>query len=93
MKTIVAYKYLVSGRVQGVGFRWFVQQQANKLNISGTVKNLINGDVEIIAQSDISTLENFKSQVRKGPALSRVDTIKEIREAIIRPLQKFKVLV
>jgi acylphosphatase len=93
MRTIVAYKYIVSGRVQGVGFRWFVQQQAHELNIKGTVKNLINGDVEIIAQGDISTLEDFKSRVRKGPALSRVDTIKEISEDINNLLQNFKVLV
>ncbi len=54
---------------------------------------MINGDVEIIAQGDISTLEDFKSRVRKGPALSRVDTIKEISEDINNLLQNFKVLV
>lgn len=52
----------VSGHVQGVGFRYFVHQQATKLGLSGYVKNQINGDVEIVAQGDsaqVTTLINW----------------------------------
>ena len=93
MNKKVAYKYIVAGRVQGVGFRWFVQKTATELNILGTVKNIYNGNVEIFAQSDINSLQKFKSQVKQGPALSRVDSLKEIKEEVDNQLNEFKVIV
>ena len=73
---------VVSGRVQGVGFRYFTQRVATSLGITGWVKNLPTGEVEIEAQADRETLDKFIEQVRKGPALARVDniTINEIPE-------------
>ncbi|KAA3617446.1 MAG: acylphosphatase [Calditrichaeota bacterium] len=90
---IFAYKYIVEGRVQGVGFRWFVLTAAQKLNILGTVRNTRNGNVEIFAQGTINNLEQFKSNIKKGPALSRVDSIKEVPENINDSLKIFEVVV
>ncbi|MCX8178239.1 MAG: acylphosphatase [Candidatus Aenigmarchaeota archaeon] len=69
----------VSGRVQGVNFRWFTKTVAEKLDIKGWVKNLNDGRVEIIAEGDDEEIENFLNYVKKGPILARVDEI-DVRE-------------
>lgn len=66
---------IVKGLVQGVYFRYFTREEAMKIGISGWVRNLSNGDVEIEAQGTEDNLELFLKQVRKGPQLSRVDSI------------------
>ncbi|MEM0473362.1 MAG: acylphosphatase [Candidatus Aenigmatarchaeota archaeon] len=65
----------VSGRVQGVNFRWFTKTVAEKLGIKGWVRNLNDGRVEIIAEGDDEEMENFLSYISKGPVLARVDKI------------------
>ena len=57
---IIAVKFLVSGRVQGVGYRWFVLEAAKSLGIKGTVKNNIDGTVEVMGQSTQVNIENLK---------------------------------
>ncbi len=57
----------VSGRVQGVGFRWFVRELAEDLGVRGFVKNLPTGEVEIWAEGDSAVLEPFVAGVRRGP--------------------------
>lgn len=56
---------IVSGRVQGVGFRNYVSQIAKDLNIKGTVRNLSNGDVKIIAQTDDDTLNKMVERIKQ----------------------------
>ncbi len=68
-------KVVVKGRVQGVGFRWFIQQQANQMGLSGKVKNLSNGDVEIEVQGDAALVADFLHAAQKGPAFSKVREI------------------
>ncbi len=63
---------IVSGRVQGVGFRYFTLQVAKELNIKGWVRNLPDGNVEICAAGEESSLEIFIQKIKKGPPLSRV---------------------
>jgi len=65
----------VSGRVQGVGFRWFVQREGCFLGLGGWVKNLPNGDVAVVAEGPRHKLEKFLRSVRLGPSLSRVDDV------------------
>jgi acylphosphatase len=65
----------VSGLVQGVGFRYYVIRKANALGIKGWVRNLYNGDVEIVAEGDRLVLESFISEVRSGP---RAAWVKEV---------------
>ncbi|BBE31585.1 acylphosphatase [Tepiditoga spiralis] len=70
-------KLKVYGRVQGVGYRYFIKNIALKLNISGYVKNLPDGSVEILAKSDEKNLSSFKAFVIKGNGFSRVEDIEE----------------
>ena len=73
---------IVSGRVQGVCYRAFVLEKARELNIKGYTRNLMNGDVEIIAVGEESILEIFINLLQKGPYMARVDNI-ETSEIII----------
>lgn len=72
-------RFLISGRVQGVGFRYFVADQARKIGISGYVKNLPDGRVECIGRATPDLLEQFYSILKKGPALGRVDAVNRER--------------
>lgn len=74
--------YLVSGRVQGVGFRRFVEQEAHHYELSGVVRNLDDGRVEFYAKGTDENLEEFEQAVRRGPMLSAV------REVVTRTLDK-----
>jgi len=71
----LARQYLVSGRVQGVGFRWFVRRAASVEGLHGWVRNLPDGRVEIRAEGDAETLERFERQVRVGPPGAQVDEV------------------
>ena len=68
-----AVHILISGRVQGVGFRWFAEKRASELAVTGYVRNLPEGDVEVLAQADDQTLESFCRELRQGPRFAEVD--------------------
>ena len=70
------WEITVFGRVQGVGFRYFVWQSAQRLGINGFVKNLYDGSVYIIAEANGTVLENFKEILQSGSAYSRVSKLK-----------------
>jgi acylphosphatase len=70
--------WLVAGRVQSVGFRWFVRRAATRLGLRGDVRNLPDGRVEIRARGDAVKLETLLEEVRRGPRGSRVDVIEEL---------------
>lgn len=72
-------KILVSGRVQGVYFRLFTQNKAKHFAIKGSVKNLPDGRVEIIAEAGSMAIEKFIKWCHKGPVTARVDHV-EITE-------------
>jgi len=67
--------YLVKGRVQGVGFRWFVQREAAELGLRGWVRNTIEGHVEVVAEGEEAELRELRSAVEKGSRGSRVDAV------------------
>jgi acylphosphatase len=69
--------YLVKGRVQGVGFRWFVQREASEIGLKGWVRNTDEGDVEIVAAGGLEDLTELKDALRKGSRGSRVDAVIE----------------
>ncbi|MDO4855473.1 MAG: acylphosphatase [Limosilactobacillus gorillae] len=74
---MINYHLLVSGRVQGVGFRWATYQLALELGIYGWVQNLANGQVEIVAQGEHEAVRSFLKKIQAGPnRFARVDTIK-----------------
>ena len=67
---------LISGKVQGVGFRHFTRQNGIRLGVHGYAKNLPNGKVEVVAEGDIATLDEFVKILWKGPSASRVEDVK-----------------
>ena len=67
-------RYLVSGRVQGVGFRLFVRDAAAREGIHGWVRNLPEGAVEIEAHGEHEALIRFERAIRRGPAGARITT-------------------
>ena len=72
---ILKVNLTISGKVQGVGFRYFVLRQAQELSINGWVSNKPNGDVGALAQAEKVDLERFISKVKKGPSFSRVEDV------------------
>ena len=71
-------RYIIQGHVQGVGFRNFVLERANKLGVTGWVKNLANGDVECLASAGENVLKEFEAQLWKGPSLAKVTHIERV---------------
>jgi acylphosphatase len=69
--------YLVKGRVQGVGFRWFVHGEAAELGLRGWVRNTQGGDVEIVVAGDAEALAELKQSLHRGSRGSRVDAVIE----------------
>lgn len=72
-----SYRFLVSGRVQGVGFRWFVLRAADRLGATGWVKNRNDGRVEVLAQGDPKTLDRLHEMLEEGSAISRVENVEK----------------
>jgi acylphosphatase len=66
---------LVSGNVQGVGFREFTRSAAQRLGIAGWVRNLPGGEVEVLARIPASRKAAFLAQLRQGPGMSGVDDV------------------
>ena len=75
MKGVARVKTVVSGQVQGVGYRYFVQCRASELGLSGYVKNLPTGDVELEAEGPRPELDRLLAYLHQGPPLSRVDNL------------------
>lgn len=71
----VARHYLISGRVQGVGFRFFTENAAAREGIHGWVRNVADGRVEIEAEGETEALERFEHRIRHGPTGARVDRV------------------
>lgn len=69
--------YLVKGRVQGVGFRWFVQREASEIGLKGWVRNTDEGHVEVVAAGEQEDLAELKQALHKGSRGSRVDAVIE----------------
>jgi len=69
--------FLIQGRVQGVGFRWFVHREASELDLRGWVRNTEDGDVEVVASGSAEDLAELRQSLRRGPRGSRVDRLIE----------------
>lgn len=69
-------RFLILGRVQGVGFRWFAQQAARKRGVVGWVKNQPDGSVLCEAQGPALALQDLLSDLRQGPGFSRVEEVR-----------------
>jgi acylphosphatase len=69
--------YLIKGRVQGVGFRWFVHREAAALDLHGWVRNTESGHVEVVAAGEEADLKQLRALLSKGSRGSRVDAIEQ----------------
>jgi acylphosphatase len=79
---VKTYHYTIKGRVQGVAFRHYTVREAEKWGISGTVRNLFNGDVEVYAQGDDPTITQFELFLHTGPRSASVEKVeREVLES------------
>ena len=70
-----AARYIVRGRVQGVGFRWFARKAAGELGLRGWVRNLPDGSVEVLAAGPADALASLEQRLRNGPPSARVSEV------------------
>ena len=66
---------VVGGRVQGVGYRFHTEAAANRLGVAGWVRNLVTGEVEILARVPAAKKREFLAAVRSGPTMARVEAM------------------
>ena len=72
---LAARRYLIRGRVQGVGFRYFAEMAAHREGLSGFVRNLPDGAVESAVEGDDASVERFERALHRGPAGARVESV------------------
>jgi len=84
MKRSEAKRWLVSGRVQGVGFRYFVQGKANELGLEGWVRNLDDGRVEVYAVGEVERLSDLAAALYMGPRMAEVRSVEEKEDVVQR---------
>ncbi len=74
---MAAKRFLVHGRVQGVGFRWWVWRQATRLGLQGLARNLRDGSVEVIAEGSDSSLADLERVLAQGPPAAQVERVEK----------------
>ncbi len=90
-KTTQARRFLVRGRVQGVGFRWFVEREAQILGVAGWVRNNADGSVEVLAMGSNEQLAGLRTRLRSGPRAARVDDVEEKESKPVAGLTTFRI--
>jgi acylphosphatase len=76
---VATYRYLVQGRVQGVGYRYHALRAAEQLGVAGFARNLPDGSVEVVAEAPDRTLAEFEARLRAGPSFAEVtDVVKSL---------------
>jgi acylphosphatase len=83
-------RYVVTGRVQGVGFRWFVEREAAELGIAGWVRNREDGSVEVMATGTPEQQRRLRSRLQQGPRAARVDQVQESSAPLLEA-QSFRI--
>ena len=82
-------RFIVRGRVQGVGFRWFVEREARTLGIAGWVRNNVDGSVEVLAMGSGEQLSAMRARLQAGCRASRVDAVDEVPAEPVPDLKTF----
>lgn len=75
---MIARRWIVRGRVQGVGFRWFVWREAERLGLAGFARNLRDGTVEVVCEGPESAIEALERALEQGPAGARVEGVDKL---------------
>jgi len=71
----VSRRFVIAGRVQGVGFRWFAHDTAAIEGLHGWVRNLADGSVEVVVEGETSAVDRLEAAVRRGPSQARVEHV------------------
>jgi acylphosphatase len=90
-KAVEARRFVIRGRVQGVGFRWFVEREAHILGITGWVRNNADGSVEVMAQGSRDQILGLRSRLREGPRAARVDAVEESEAKPAAGISSFRI--
>ncbi len=86
----IARRYIVSGRVQGVGYRAFAQRAAREIGVTGWTRNLDDGSVEVHANGSAGRLEDFEGRLRQGPRWGEVRCV-EVTEGVVSVTSEFMI--
>lgn len=87
----VRLRAVVKGTVQGVGYRYFALRQAGALGLTGYVRNLPNGDVEVVAEGDESDINLFEKELRRGPSGAFVREVVSVRLPAVGEFSDFRI--
>lgn len=72
---MAAMRFVVRGRVQGVGYRYFALREAEALGVAGFARNLADGSVEVVAEADAALLRDLEARLREGPSFAEVASV------------------
>ena len=72
---IVSRRFVIGGRVQGVGFRWFTHDAAAGEGLHGWVRNLADGSVEVVVEGETAAIDRLEAKLRRGPSQARVEGV------------------
>jgi acylphosphatase len=84
-------RYMIRGRVQGVGFRWYVESEAHTLGVYGWVRNTFDGNVEVLATGTREQLSQLRRKLQQGPRSARVDEVEESEAPPVQGLKTFRI--
>jgi acylphosphatase len=87
----VARRFLIAGRVQGVGFRWFAKDTAAREGVCGYVRNLPDGRVEAFVEGENDAVTRVERALRRGPGGARVETVNVIDEDFAGSYKAFSI--
>jgi acylphosphatase len=88
---MISRRYIVRGRVQGVGFRWFVDYEARQLGLAGWVRNNMDGTVEVLATGSAEQHSALRGKLQRGPRAARVDEVDESPADAVAGLTTFRI--
>ena len=88
---MVARRFIISGSVQGVGYRFFAMRAAARHQVYGTVRNLPDGRVEVVAEGDREAMDEFKTDLTAGPTFAVVSDIEETDISVTGRYREFRI--
>jgi acylphosphatase len=90
-KDLVRVRVFAGGRVQGVAYRFFAEKYAARLGITGWVRNLADGRVEVLAEGPAEEIKTFLERLKEGPSLARIDSFEVRREPSTGEFTDFRI--
>jgi len=88
----IGRRFIIRGRVQRVGYRFFVEDAASREGIHGYVRNQHDGSVEVMAEGEADAMQRFEMAVRRGPAGARVDDVETMEMTPSDNYKRFSIL-